>query len=458
MNRYRSLPLSGGEQKRSLPRTGLLRAALVMALFLLLAFVGPAWAQDAWPRTLVDGLGVEVIINEPPQKILSVSLGADEVLLPLIGPQRFVGVTGLALDPAISNVAVDAAQVPNSIAAAADTERIISLEPDIVFVASFTAPEVIQQLRDAGLTVFATGFPVGFEAIRENVRLLGRAVGAEAEADALIARMDEELAVVSGAVVRDNIVRALYLTPGNYTSGVDSTISEIIAAANGLDVAAAAGVSQLSPVSDEFIIEQNPDVIILSGWTPWDPTFVDTFKGNPAFADLSAVQNGRIYVANDAHLTTVSQFIVEGVKDVAAYLWPEVYPAFPIAVIDAADQQAVIAERPDTILIAEQAEIAAAQDQMLSSLMDETLRIVYVGDSSDVSPSEIDIAFLSAADAEALGDDVGQIGQIVTLYGGATPAETVADIMIIGSALGERVAALEAAAVFTDLIEAEAAG
>jgi iron complex transport system substrate-binding protein len=419
---------------------------LAISVFILI-FAFPAFAQDGeWTRTLVDGLGNEVTIAAPPERIASVSLVSDEVLLSLIEPERIAAVTALALDPAISNVAVQAQDIPNTIVASEDTEFIISLEPDIVFVASFTTPEVVQQLKDAGLTVFATGYPIGFQQIKDNITLLGQAVGAEARAAELVAWMDSEIANVSGIVARDNIVSALYLTPGNYTSGVDSSISEVIAAANGIDVAAQAGIEQFAPVTDEFIIEQNPDVILLSGWTPWDATFVDTFKNNPAFADLSAVQNDRLYVANDAHLTTVSQYIVEGVKDVAAYLWPEAYPAFPVTVTDAAGSEITIEERPEGAVV-----IAETNNGLLAELMP------YLG-AAGVTITFTDALALPEGQVIFSTDANLDANEVVVLYDGDTPAEVVANIALAGDALGERVAALNAIAVYTDGLEAQAAG
>ncbi len=415
-------------------------------LTLVLAFAIPTAAQDSeWPLTLVDGLGSEVTIAAPPHRIASVSLASDETLLSLVEPERIIAVTEFAKDPAISNVAVQAQAIENTIAAAEDTEFIISLEPDIVFVASFTTPDVIQQLKDAGLTVFATGYPIGFQQIKDNITLLGRAVGAEERAAELVAWMDTEIALVSGAVARDNIVSALYLTPGNYTSGVNSSISEIIAAANGLDVAAQAGIEQFAPVSDEFIIEQNPEVILLSGWTPWDATFVDTFMNNPAFADLRAVQNGRVYVANDAHLTTVSQYIVEGVKDVAAYLWPELYPVFPVTVTDAAGNVVTIEERPQAAVIISELD-SPLLDELRPFLDKDAPQII----SSDaISPDPQTVFFNTTGELNLSG--------LVVLYDGDTPAEVVANIALAGDALGERVAALEAIAAYTDELEAQAA-
>lgn len=422
---------------------------ILIFLTLLMLVVAPlVTAQEGeWPRTLVDGLGTEMILTEPPQKILSVNLGTDEVLLPLIGTERFVAVTAFARDPGISNVALLAAQVPNSIQAASDIETIISLEPDIVFVASFTAPEVIQQLRDAGLIVFATGFPVGLEQIRENIRLLGRAMGAEEAAEVMISDMDAQLAEIS-AIIGSHAapVSALYLTPGNYTSGVDSTISEVIHAAGGVDVAGS--ITQFAPVTDEFIIEQDPDVILLSGWTPWDPTFIDTFKNNPAFAGLSAVVNNRVYVASDAHLTTVSQFVVEGVKDVAAYLYPEQYPAFPIVVTDAAGNEVAVESAPSAVY-GVGLESGSLLEEFIAA-MGSVVPVLLVDDEAAVTSSE---------DALIFTNDTGlALPGVVVLYDGDTPAEIVANTEIISQALGGRVTALNWIAQYTDTLEAQATG
>jgi iron complex transport system substrate-binding protein len=429
----------------------------LLSLCLLFTLALPLAAQDSaeWPRTLVDGLGTEVTIDAPPERIVSLSLAVDETLLPLLGPERFAAVTALAQDPGISNVTVIANQVENAIVSAQDTEQIIALEPDIVFAASFTAPEVLQQLRDAGITVFATDYAVGLDAIRANIRLLGQVVGDEAGAEVLIETMDADIAAVQQAVGAPELpVRALFLTPGNYTSGVDSTIAEIITTAGGVDVAAAAGMDQFAALSDEFIIEQDPDVILLSGWTPYDPTFLDTFNNNPAFAGLSAVQTGRVYVANDAHLSAVSQYVSEGVADVAAYLYPDLYPTFPLTVIDASGEEVTIAAAPDSIVVAGEAE-SEALTLLLGEATNRGYDVLIVdADDSGIGASGNVIVF-SASGGDELAEVTGADSAThVRLYAAEQPADVAANLQIIGQALGERIAALNAFARYTDILEA----
>jgi iron complex transport system substrate-binding protein len=438
-----------------------MKRLLMFSLIIIFIFALPAAAQEGeWPRTLVDAQGTEVTIAAPPQRVASLSLAADETLLPILQPARFAAVTALSQDPGISNVAVLADQVPNAIVSSDDTEQIIALEPDLVIAASFTAPETIQQLRDAGLTVFTTDYAVGLDAVRANIRLLGQVVGEEAAAEAQVARMDAEIANVTATVGgRAEVpVGVLYLTPGNYTSGANSTIAEIITLAGGVDVSAEAGLDQFAAVSDEFIITANPGVILLTGWTPYDPTFVDTFMNNPAFTGLSAIQNQRVYVANDAHLTSVSQYVSEGVKDVAAYLWPDAYPGYPMLLTDAAGNQLSIGAAPNSVVALGEGN-AEALNRLLGVLGEPGFDVIeFNAEDSAINAAGNVIVFAPVPQAELPPVSGASSVTYVQLYEGNTPAEVIENIELMGDALGDRIAALNAIAAYTDELESIPAG
>lgn len=436
------------------PQAGAFQKHFVWLLLALVLFAAPVLAQDdAFPRTLTDGLGVEVTILAEPQRIVSLTLSSDAVLLDLVAPERIAALTELSLDPGISNSAIASAAFDTHIAAAEDVEQVISLEPDLLLVASYTAPEVVEQYRQAGLTVFSTASPNSFAAIASNIRLIGQAVGAEDRAEAIVAQMESEIEAVSAAVAgRGESVRVLYLTPNNYTSGVDSSISEIIAAAGGVDLAAEAGIEQYAPLSDEFIIEQDPDIILLSGWTPWDPTFVDEFINNPAFSNLAAVQNRRVYTANDAHLSTVSHYIAEGVKDVAAYLYPDLYPAYPLTLTDAANAAVTVAAYPGAVIVTE------AHADLLNALLevvgDDRAFDLLITDLQDRIGTDRDAVLFLPADAPDPSIDAPSL-TIVRLYAGDSPAEQIENTLMMGTALGARAAALDVVAGLIDAVEVQ---
>jgi len=63
----------------------LLLAALVSVLA---GFWAHAAEHEGFPRTVVDGLGKEIELLSPPQRIFSTALAVDNVLLALVEPER----------------------------------------------------------------------------------------------------------------------------------------------------------------------------------------------------------------------------------------------------------------------------------------------------------------------------------------------------------------------------------
>jgi iron complex transport system substrate-binding protein len=282
----------------------------------------------AFPRTVIDGLGREVVIETPPQRIASVTLGSDEILLSLVGPERLLGVTYFAKDPAISNIA-DQLQDIQHTDLASNPEYLISLDADLIILAAYNNPAALDQLLDADEQVFVLAEFNTLDEIRTNIRLLGQVTGEEQRAEDLIAEMDGRLAAVQEAVAGQEPVRVLYYEPGGITYGPGSTVDEIITLAGGVNVAAEAGLDPYPLIDAEFVLAADPDVILLGGWFTGQSDPIATFTGDPAFRTLRAVQEGRVIPINDAHMTNVSHYIALGVEDVARALYPDAFEEKP---------------------------------------------------------------------------------------------------------------------------------
>ena len=275
----------------------------------------------AFPRTVIDGLGREVLIEAPPQRIASATLGSDEILLAMIGPERLLGVTYFASDPAISNIAGQLEDIPHT-DLSGNPEHLISLEADLVILAAYSNPAALDQLLDAGVPVFVLVEFNTLDEIRANIRLLGDVTGEEARAAEMIDELDARLEAVRAAVADEKPVRVLYYEPGGITYGPGSTVDEIITLAGGVNVAAEADLGPYPLVNAEFVLSTDPDVILLGGWFSGEDDPAAVFEANEAFRMLRAVQAGRVIPIVDAHMTNVSQYIVLGVEDVARALYP----------------------------------------------------------------------------------------------------------------------------------------
>jgi iron complex transport system substrate-binding protein len=277
---------------------------------------------DSFPVTLIDAGGEEIVIQKRPERIASVTLGTDEILLSLVEKNRLIAVTEISTDPGISNVAGQTDDIPNKIQKA-NAEQIIALKPDLVFVASYTSEDVVKQLKDAGLTVFKFQFFDSIDRMKENVITIGKTVGELEKAERIVADMDARLASISEKVekIKDRPT-VLYYTPHGYTAGKGTTIDDIIMKAGGKNLAAEVGIESWKELSLEKVVEMNPDIILLSAWNPKKPNFIDELRKNPALENVEAVKSNRVYAVSGAHITTVSQYIVDGVEDVFEVIHP----------------------------------------------------------------------------------------------------------------------------------------
>src|SRR5258708_33477214 len=202
--------------------------ALLIVVMVTLCVRLPVLAQGGgFPRTLTDGAGNHVTISAKPQHIVSATLGTDEILMSLVDHSRLSAVTANALDLEESNFVWQAHAIPPQIAEV-DPEAIIGMQPDIVFVASYTDAGAVKQLRDAKLTVFLLGNFSSIQDIENNITLLGQAVGEEDRAAQVVADMEMKIQAVASAVKNIKPLTVMYYGPDGYSVGKGSTLACVV--------------------------------------------------------------------------------------------------------------------------------------------------------------------------------------------------------------------------------------
>jgi iron complex transport system substrate-binding protein len=276
---------------------------------------------DGYPKVLVDQTGRRVVLPQKPTRIVSVTLGTDEILLALVEPSRLLGVTYLADDERISNLTGEAAAVPHKVRA--DPEQIIALQPDLVFVASFLREEFNKVLHEAGLVVFQFQEYDSIADIQENIRLVGQVVGEEEKAEALVATMQARLRAVAERVgpmaTRPHV---LFWGPHGYTGGRLTSMDDLITHAGGENLAAIYGVIGPANLSAEQVVAMNPQVIIGGSGTRHTHPGLDASLMHPALQGTEALQKGKAFMLPMRYLVTISQCIVDGVEELARVLHP----------------------------------------------------------------------------------------------------------------------------------------
>ena len=125
-----------------------------------------------------------------PQRIMSLKVCTDELLLDLAPVSRIASITFLSREKASLRRWPQAAHIPVNHNTA---EEILTTHPDLILADPFIAPSLRPLLAKTGAKVVEVPPAENFEQIRASVRLVAKAVGEEARGEALIAHMDAEL-------------------------------------------------------------------------------------------------------------------------------------------------------------------------------------------------------------------------------------------------------------------------
>jgi iron complex transport system substrate-binding protein len=278
---------------------------------------------DPFPRRITDAGGREVVINQPPQRIASQTVGTDEILLAICERTRIARLSPIALDELYSNIAAEARAA--NLAIAPNAESILSANPDLVFVASFSRAETIEVLQAAGAPVFRLGAFNSIDDIKTNIRIVGYLTGKDAAATQLINEIDADLARIAASIPpaqrSGNRLRVMSFGAGGSTAGANTLFDDIVRAAGAINITAEKGFDGFPQISAEQVAAWNPDYIIAS--SPPNE-FMQTrtrLLTNPAIAASEAGREGRIIIIETRHLLAVSHHITKAVDALARGLY-----------------------------------------------------------------------------------------------------------------------------------------
>jgi iron complex transport system substrate-binding protein len=186
-------------------------------------------------------------------RIVSLDQCADQYVLALAPRDEIVGLSKRALN-ADSHERAAAVGLPKE---RPTLEAILGAKATVA-VRYWTADARLPAaLRARGIAVVQIEDARDFDDVRANVRRVAAALGRAPEGEVLIGRMDAELATTRGAW---GGARALYLTPGGFTSGRGTLVGAMLAAAGLVNASDTEGYA---PVSLESLVLNPPAALVL---------------------------------------------------------------------------------------------------------------------------------------------------------------------------------------------------
>lgn len=276
-----------------------------------------------WPRE-VAGLNGRVVIAAKPQRLITLSVGHDEVSYALLPACRVVGVKSSTKNPDYSNVAALAKATP---LVTNDPEAVLALRPDLVVATPYVLADTVHALTRTQVPVVQTSQSSGdMESRINDVLLFGYMYGEEQRALAvareLRGRLDALRAktAASSAEGRLKVLSLSRYADKMYTAGRETTEGNVIELAGGVNGAAAAGITGFPAVSIESIIAVNPQVIILTQSGEGGEHFGADLLANPALAGVPAIANRAVHVVGSKYFNTLSFWNLRGAERLSSLL------------------------------------------------------------------------------------------------------------------------------------------
>lgn len=304
---------------------------MVMAIFSLCGCTDSIEAPEnaetgaetgVYPLTIEDDLGRKVTVTEEPQRIVSIAPANTELLFAIGLEDRVVGVTDYCDYP---EQALDKEKVGDFYGPS--IEKIVALEPDIIFATGGIQAEVVQQLEGLNQVVVALN-PVSLEGVIEAVGVTGKITGQEDEAEQLTVEMERTIERVKGATEtipmeeKPGVFVVIWFEDAKiFSAGEGSFVSDLVTLAGGRNLADAAKV-EYPQYSREKLMEEDPEVIISTAHGYSSPEAVKEVLNMDS---LQAIKKNRVYIIEDADLLTLpGPRLVEGLEMIAEFLHPEI--------------------------------------------------------------------------------------------------------------------------------------
>ncbi len=273
----------------------------------------------AFPTTITDDEGTVVEIAEEPQVILSLTPATTEILFALGVGDRIAGKgQDFFLYPPEAEAIPDVATFD-----AVDIEKVISLEPDLVFAGGnfFTPPDAIERMRELGLPVVVL-YAATVETVFDDIELIGQASGRSAEATEIVERMRTEFDAVEASVAglpRPRLFYELDATGAIYGPADDSFLAEMIELAGGDPITT--GSPDKFDISIERLIAEDPELILLAD-APFGVT-VEQVTARPGWDAMTAVKEGNIRPIDDQTVTRPGPRLFLGLQLLASTIHPD---------------------------------------------------------------------------------------------------------------------------------------
>ena len=198
-----------------------------------------------------------------------------------------------------------------------NVEKVLEMDPDLI---AFFFAGVAPDLESLSVKVLYIETPRSLDEIADQARMWGRVTGNVEAAEQVATEFESRLEEVADKLVHlGQGPRVFHDDSLFYTRGPDTLLGQVYTLLKAENIAS--DISGFGQLSREVIVERDPEVIITTS-----PERPQQFIDDPAFQNLSAVKNDRVYVIEPEGLVSVAGTrFVEGIELLAKLIHPDLF-------------------------------------------------------------------------------------------------------------------------------------
>jgi iron complex transport system substrate-binding protein len=266
--------------------------------------------------SFTDAVGRQVVLNEPPQRIISLVPSVTEILFALGAQEQLVAVTDACTYPEA------ATSLPN-VGRYADPslEQMLLQRPDLVFAsADMNRPDQVKRLESLNIPVFVV-YPNTVRETLETIRAIGQVTGHARAAEELVNDFSRRLQHIEEQLEDRPGVRALVcvMLQPLVIAGPDTIVGDILRYAGAINPVPA-GNNNYPTWNFEALLRIDPEVIIVSAH-PGQPAPAAIFNQWP---QLQAVREQRIIETVADWIHRPGPRMILGIEALAKALHPDI--------------------------------------------------------------------------------------------------------------------------------------
>lgn len=269
------------------------------------------------PDALTDDLEREIDLAPPAERVVSLAPNLTEVAFAAGAGDRLVGVTTADDYPPAVDTLEQVSAIP------IDFEAVVALEPDLILATDqINAPRDAETFEGLDIPVYFFSFDT-VDDVWRGIRTMGDLLGTPEKAHATADSLEHAMgALRSQTASVDERPRVLFLVGDDtlYAFGASSYVHTLIEAAGGRSITD--DIETEAPtLSEEYVLAEAPDVIIGSFGADYDPDRL--LELHPAWDEVPAIKNDRVYSLNPSIVNRPGPRLVEGAHQMAQFLHPD---------------------------------------------------------------------------------------------------------------------------------------